>query len=163
MNLIQTFLINHRLRSLIIFIGCVFLLGMGYILQYIVGLTPCPLCILQRFFFALTGFTGLLIFIRKPDEHTLKTYSYFMLAFSLLGGGIAARQVWIQHNPPSLLGVKCIPGLESITDLIASVFQATADCAEKGWTLMSLSIPEWSLIAFIILTIVSTIPFWKKD
>jgi len=100
---------------------------------------------------------------KQPTEYGIKAYSSMMMLFSVLGGTIAARQIWIQHNPPSLLGASCLPGLESMTTIITSVFHATADCAEQGWTLLNLSIPEWSLISFIILAIVSSIPFWKRS
>ncbi|MDD5083553.1 MAG: disulfide bond formation protein B [Candidatus Moranbacteria bacterium] len=162
-KLLNTLLTDHSLRSWVVFLGCVLLLGTGYFLQYRVGLIPCPLCILQRFFFALVGITALAIAIRKPSAQELTLLSYAMLACSFFGGALAARQIWLQHNPPSLLGASCVPGLASITNLIASIFKATADCAEKGWTLLSLSIPEWSLIAFVVLAVISTIPLWKKD
>lgn len=162
MNYITLFFNNHIFRAYTVFIGCVSLLAFGFILQYIVGLTPCPLCILQRFFFAWVGCISLGIAIKSiPKEHLLLA-SVFSFLFSVAGGALAARQIWLQHNPPSLLGSNCAPWLGSITNLIESVFNASADCAERGWTLLSLSIPEWSLIAFIALALVSTIPFWKK-
>lgn len=162
MNIIQRFFSDNRFRFLIISLGCALLLGVGFILQYQVGLTPCPLCILQRFFFALTGLTALIAFIQKADIAKTKIYSGIMIAFSLIGGLIAARQVWLQYAPVNLLAAPCAPWLGSLTDVIKSVFNATADCAERGWTLLTLSIPEWSLISFIILIFVSSISFWKK-
>lgn len=162
MAFLQTLLINHRMRYFLIFLGCILLLGIGYILQYSVGLVPCVLCILQRLFFALVGLTALLIALYQPTQRTLSLLSGLMIVFSLVGGGLAARQIWLQHNPPSLLGSNCAPWLGSVTELIQSIFHANADCAERGWTLLSLSIPEWSGIAFLFLLIISTIPFWQK-
>lgn len=162
-NLFQRFFSDHRFRFFALFWGCVGLLGAGFVLQYLVGLTPCPLCILQRFFFALVGITALVGALRiKNPEQDARAFGAFMILFSLIGGALAARQIWLQHNPPSLLGSNCAPWLGSLTNLIASVFHATADCAERGWTLLYLSIPEWSLISFIALALVSTIPFWKR-
>jgi protein dithiol:quinone oxidoreductase len=167
---------NHKLRMSIVFLGTVILLACGFILEYFVGLTPCPLCIIQRFFFGLTGITALIYALKYPKTssnvaqdtqskqmHTLKIYSACMIVFSVLGGAVAARQIWLTYNPPSLLGSNCAPWLGSLTDLIAATFKATADCAEMGWNMLNLSIPEWSLISFVGLALVSSIPFWKKD
>lgn len=162
MNIIRKFFTDHTLRLRLIFLGCAGLLGIGFVLQYAVELTLCPLCILQRFFFALVGMTAAIAAIRKPDDHTLRIYSGFMIFFSILGGALATRQIWLQHNPPGLLGSNCAPFLGSFTEIIRSTFQATADCAEKGWTLLNLTIPDWSLISFVILAIISAIPFWKR-
>lgn len=163
MDIVQRFFNDHIFRFRLVFLGCAGLLGVGFVLQYAVGLIPCPLCILQRFFFALVGITAAIAAIRKPEDKAVKIYSGFMFVFSILGGALAARQIWLQHNPPSLLGSNCVPFLGSFTEVIRSTFQATADCAERGWTLLNLTIPDWSLISFIILAIISTIPFWKKE
>ena len=162
MNIVQKFVTDHALRFRLVFLGCAGLLGVGFILQYAVGLIPCPLCILQRFFFALVGITAAVASVRKPQGKAIEIYGWLMLIFSVLGGTLAARQIWLQHNPPSLLGSNCVPFLGSLTEIIGSAFNATADCAERGWTLMNLTIPDWSLISFVALAIISTIPFWKK-
>lgn len=162
-NLLKKFFTDNAFRFRLVFLGCVGLLGAGFVLQYLVGLTPCPLCILQRFLFALVGITALVgaLRIKNPDQDA-RAFGALMILFSLLGGALAVRQIWLQHNPPSLLGSNCAPWLGSLTNLIASVFHATADCAERGWTLLYLSIPEWSLISFVALALIGTLFFRTK-
>jgi disulfide bond formation protein DsbB len=144
-----------------IFLLCVVLLGTGFVLQYVYGLTPCPLCILQRFFFAAAGLTALAGAWQRPQTKGVRRYALLLVAWAVLGGVVAARQVWLEHHPPeSLLGTSCAPWLGSLNDVIVSVFQATADCAERTWTLLGLSIPEWSLLAFLFLVLAGVVQ-WK--
>lgn len=161
MNIFKTFLDDDRMRFVSVFIACAILLGVGFVLQYVVGLVPCPLCIIQRVFFALAGIIALVAAWRVSDEQGVKIYSTLMTLMAFFGGATALRQVWLQYTPKSLLGTSCAPWLGSILDTIESVFGADGDCAERGWTLIGLSIPEWSLIAFVGLIVVGLVPWWR--
>lgn len=143
---------------LVVGIGSLSLLGVGYFLQYVVGLVPCALCIIQRGFFLAVGVTAL---IGAWHNRGLKNYASLMFVLSLMGGGVATRNVYIQHVPQGL-GVKCLPLLQSFTDAVTVLFQATGDCSKRDWTMLGLSIPEWSLISFLGLLIVSTWLVWEK-
>lgn len=124
------------------------MLSIGWILQYLVGLTPCPLCIIQRFFF---GFVGVTAAIGWLHGRFTRGYLAVMFVLSLCGGSVALRNVYVERVPQGL-ATKCIPWLESFTDWIAVLFQTTSDCTVRVWTMLGLSIPEWSLIAFTFLT-----------
>ena len=126
---------------------CLFLLGVGYFLELVIGLTPCALCIIQRGFFLSVGLVAL---IGAWQNRFLERYASGMFTLALLGGAVALRNVYIQLVPQGL-GTKCIPWLESFTDAITVLFQATGDCSQRDWTLFWLSIPEWSLLSFLFL------------
>lgn len=128
---------------------CVSMLTVGWILQYAVGLTPCPLCIIQRFFFGGVGVTAFIAWLHGRGE---RVYLAVMFGLALLGGLVAGRNVYIEWIPQGL-DKKCIPWMESFTDWITVLFQATGDCTKRDWTLLGVSIPEWSLLAFIFLTV----------
>jgi disulfide bond formation protein DsbB len=38
-----------------------------------------------------------------------------------------------------------------LTDVLPKVFRGSGDCSESAWTLIGLTIADWSLIWFIIL------------
>ena len=38
----------------------------------------------------------------------------------------------------------------------------SADCAEVNWTLFGLSIPEWSLLAFVLLMALSLVKIFRR-
>lgn len=126
---------------------CFSMLLVGWTLQYGFDLTPCPLCIIQRFFF---GGVGVVAAFGWWHGRFSRAYLGVAWALALLGGLVAARNVYIELVPPGL-NTQCIPWLQSFTNWIEVLFQATGDCSARIWTLLGLSIPEWSLIAFSLL------------
>ena len=72
---------------------------------------------------------------------------------------VAARQSWLQHNPPRV--VDCGPDLAYMLDafplaqVLPKVFKGEGDCAKVGWKFLGLSIPEWTLVWFVIFAAVA--------
>lgn len=158
----------QRLIYLLIFFSCAVLLGFGFYLEYVKGLEPCPLCLIQRLFFALVGIGGLTAALHNPHRLGIRIYSACLLLFSMIGAAVAGRQVWLQHLPPDRVP-ECGPGLEymlqtyPLGETLAKILKGTGDCAEVDWTLFELSIAEWALISFILLAGVSVIQAWKGE
>lgn len=157
-------LASPRSLFFLAFLACAAMLGTGFYLQYVIGLEPCPLCILQRIFFAGAGLFALIAGLhgRAP-----RLYSVLILLFSLAGAGTAGRQIWLQTLPPDQLPA-CLPPLDYMlesmpyTKIIYTMFHGSADCAEVSWTLLSLSIPEWSLLAFIAFSLFAIFQFFRR-
>lgn len=147
-------LANPRTLFLLAFLGCLALMGGALYLEHAVGLNPCPLCIVQRVFVILFALVCLLAAIHGPQRLGRRVYAGLALLFALGGAGTAARQVWLQSVPADELEA-CLPGLEymleafPLQEIVSKVFHGTADCAEVTWTLFGLSVPEWSLLAFV--------------
>lgn len=135
---------------------CAVLLGYGYYLQYVTGLEPCPLCILQRLaFFALLVIT-LVAAIHGPAVTGARIYAGLGVIAAIIGGAIAGRQIWLQHLPPDQLP-DCGPGLEYMLEVfplfeaLRMILTGSGECAEVDWTFLGLSIAGWSLIWFVLL------------
>lgn len=147
-------LANPRSLFLLAFLGCLALMGGALYLEHGVGLNPCPLCIVQRVFVILFGLVCLIAAIHAPRRAGQRAYSVLALLFAIGGAATAARQVWLQSVPPEQLEA-CLPSLEfmmealPLQEIVSLVFHGTADCAEVTWTLFGLSLPEWSLLAFV--------------
>lgn len=147
-------MLKRRLLFAALFLACAALLGYGYYLQYAQGLEPCPLCIVQRAFFALLGITALSAACHNCARLGVRIYASLVLLFAGGGAATAARQVWLQHLPPEKVP-ECGPGLDywlqtlPITQTIQKIFRGTGDCAEVDWTFLGLSIAEWSLLCFV--------------
>ncbi|WP_336118025.1 disulfide bond formation protein B, partial [Klebsiella pneumoniae] len=47
-------------------------------------------------------------------------------------------------------------------EVIRLVLHGTADCAQVSWTLFTLSIPEWSLLAFVAYLGFSIVQFLRR-
>ena len=130
------------------------LIGIALVLQHAVGLEPCPLCIFQRIaYFALALFA--LIAAALSPRTASRWFGGLALVCALTGVGIAGRHVWLQLNPQ---GMSCGPGLEAmlenfpLTDLLPKVFRGSGDCSESAWTLLGLTIADWSLLWFVVLS-----------
>jgi len=144
-----------RLVFLAIFLACVALLGFGIYLQEVVGLDPCPMCILQRYVFVAIGLVALAAAIHGPRAGiALKTYGAVLVLLTLIGGGTATRQSYIQHYPPKT--ASCGADLEGILErfplaqALPKIFQGTGDCSVVSWRFLGLSIAEWALVWFVI-------------
>ena len=130
------------------------LIGVGLVLQHVVGLDPCPLCIFQRIaYFALALFA--LIAASLSPRRASRRFGVLALASALTGDGVAGRHVWLQMNPQ---GMSCGPGLGAmlenfpLTDILPKVFRGSGDCSEAAWILLGLTIAEWSLLWFVVLS-----------
>jgi disulfide bond formation protein DsbB len=139
------------------------LIGVGLILQHLVGLNPCPLCIFQRFAYVAVGIFGLSAAAAAPRP-AARALALLMLLAALVGAGIAGWHVWLQMNPESL---SCGPGLETmlenfpLTQVLPRVFRGSGDCADAGWTLFGISIAGWSLVWFTLLSLASVTTFFR--
>lgn len=140
-------------------LACAGLLAYGYYLQYHDGLEPCPMCIFQRL-----CFMGVLVIcaigaIHGPRGAGRLVYGGLTVLVALVGGGIAARQVWLQHLPEDRVPA-CGPGLEymlemyPLADVIRKALRGSGDCALVDWTFLGLSIAEWSLACFTLVAFV---------
>lgn len=159
---------NPRLWFFWGFLGCAFLLGMGAYFQFVDGLEPCPLCISQRIAIFLTGLCFLAAAIHNPGPKGIKAYAIAGAIIALCGAAISTRHVWLQNLPPDKVP-ECGPGLEymlqnfPLSATIKLMLSGTGDCAEVNWTMLGLSMPAWTLVAFLILATLSILQFWNCD
>ena len=138
-------------------------MGSALYLQYVVGLTVCPLCLTQRVFFVAAGVIGFIAGLHNPAVLGRRIYALLGLLMTGAGLGFAGRHVWLQYLPPDEVPA-CGPSLEYMLDTLpfAETFKillmGDGNCAETVWTLFGLSIPELAMgvfvfIAFTFLTI----------
>lgn len=149
----KRFLLHPRRPFLTLFLICAGLLGFGLYLQLVEGVEPCPMCILQRYAFVGVGLTALIGGLHGPRGGGRKVYWGLILLLALAGGGVAARQTWIQIDPPLI--TECGPDLSymlgrlPLAQALPKIFQGAGDCSLIDWTFLNLSIANWSLLVFI--------------
>ena len=135
---------------------CIGLLGFAYYLQYVQGLEPCPLCMVQRGFFFLLFAAFALGAVHNPGRIGTWVYSLAALFFAAGGAATAGRQVWLQSLPPDKVP-QCGPDLFfmlnnfPLTRTLEKLFYGSGECAVVDWTFLGLSIAEWSLLWFLAL------------
>ena len=156
---------NEKKIDFLIFIACIILLGIAYFMQYIMGLSPCYLCITQRFFIAIIGLFSLLAFIHNKGP---KIYGLIVAFSALIGGYFASKQLWLQSLPPEKIPA-CGPPVDylfdsfNVSEAIKILIQGDGNCAAVQWTFIGISIPGWSLICFIAIVILSVLKIIRHN
>jgi len=149
------FSLSSRHLFLAVFLACAGLMGFGLTLQHALNLEPCPLCILQRYAFVATGVVALVAALHGPGRVGAALYGALIAVAAGMGGGVAGRQVWLQHHPTPALD--CGPDLNYMLDAfplsqaLPRIFKGEGDCAKVVWKSLGLSIPEWALLWFVLL------------
>lgn len=143
---------NPRRVCLFIFLVCAGLLSFGMYLQHVVGLEPCPMCIVQRYVMVLMGLVALLGASVSGRKTSLVIGSLLVL---LAGSGayVAARQTWLQWYPPEVVSCgRDFYGMIETFPLqraIPMIFKGGGDCSKVDWTFLGGSIANWSFVAFV--------------
>jgi len=139
-------------------LACALLLAFGYFLQYVKGLEPCPLCLLQRGFFYAVLAVFLLAAVHGPKGKGVIAYGALGALFAAGGAAVATRQVWLQHLPADKVP-QCGPDLFfmlenfPLSQTLKKLVSGTGECAVVDWTFLGLSIAEWSLACFVALVL----------
>ena len=141
---------------------CAALLGFGYYLQFVRGLEPCPLCLVQRGFFYLVLGTFLVAAIHGPGKTATRIYSAMAILFAAGGGAIATRQVWLQHLPADKVP-QCGPDLFfmlenfPLSQTLQKLVAGTGECAAVDWTFLGLSFANWSFLCFVGIAVIGLV------
>jgi disulfide bond formation protein DsbB len=147
--------ISFRLMAAAGSLACAGLLGTGYYLQYYQGQDPCPLCLLQRGFYLLLLVIFAVAALHGPKGRGRIVYGVLAFLAAAGGGGVATRQVWLQHLPPELVPA-CGPDLFFMMEnlpvgrTLQLLFRGSGQCAEVHWRFLGLSIAGWSLVWFAL-------------
>ena len=132
------------------------LMGFGLYLQYVKHQDPCPLCMVQRVIFIAILAVFALAALHGPKRVGERSYAALIALLSLSGVGVAARHIWLQNLPEDQVPA-CGPGLDymleimPMTEVLKQLMHGSGECAEKGWTFLTIGIPEWSLLCYLVL------------
>jgi disulfide bond formation protein DsbB len=146
-------IISSRLLFLAGFLASAGLIGAALVFQYGLGLEPCPLCIVQRWFLIAVGLALLVGALHNPRAWGRRLYGLGVVVLAGLGAAVAARQVWIQHLPPGQVAgcgadldymLQSFPLLKTVTLLWAG----SSDCAAVTWSFLGLSMAGWMVVCF---------------
>lgn len=143
---------RHPRRVLtLIAAGCIGLLAFGMYLQHVVGLEPCPMCIVQRYALILVAIVaGIAAVMSGAKGRSLGIL--LMGALAVGGAFVAARQSFLQWYPPEIMscGRDLYGMIESfpLKRVIPMIFKGSGDCSAIDWTFLGLSIANWSFLCF---------------
>ena len=136
------------------FVLCVaFLLTAIFYFQGVLGLEPCPMCIVSRVCFMAVGLAALAGAIHGPRGRAPRVYAVLVALFAAAGLGVSLRHSYLQHFPPAV--ESCGTDLEfllnalPLTQALPKIFAGTGSCSEVQWSLLGLTIPEWAGVWFV--------------
>lgn len=151
--------LSIRRWSLVGLAFCALMMGVALALQHVAGLTPCPLCILQRLAVLAAALVFLVAVIHNPRGRGGIAYGVLGLVAAGAGAAVAGRHVWLQSLPPSEVP-SCGPGLDymmevlPLWDVLSRVLSGSGECAEIDGLWWGLTLPQWTLIGFICLALI---------
>lgn len=161
------FLDQHPRRVLtMVAAGCIGLLAFGMYLQHVVGLEPCPMCIVQRYALILVAIVaGIAAALSSPKGR--RAAVLVMGALAVGGAFVAARQSFLQWYPPEVLscGRDFYGMIESfpLKRAIPMIFKGSGDCSAIDWTFLGLSIANWSFLCFAGIAALATVLLLRRQ
>ncbi|MFI4918630.1 MAG: disulfide bond formation protein B [Legionellales bacterium] len=131
--------------------------------QYVVGLHPCPLCLMQRLCIFL-----LLILLGLSLRTVKKAHVVSLMQVVVAGAGLvfALRQLWLQLLPAGSASA-CMPGLEILIKyfpwqtVARALFWGTGACGEVTWSLFGVSMAGWSGLYFLVMVLFSLLLYGR--
>jgi disulfide bond formation protein DsbB len=141
----------RRLYALIC-LACLSLLAFGLYLQHVVGLEPCPMCIVQRYTMVLIAVVAA-VGAALPGPRSHRWLGGLLLLLAGFGAFVAARQSWLQWYPPEIAtcGRDFYGMIENfpLQRAIPMIFKGSGDCTAIDWTFLGGSIANWSFLWFV--------------
>ncbi len=149
-------------------LSCLFaggLMVVALFMEHIMGLAPCPLCMMQRLWVLVAGLISYISLLHNPRWGI---YPLLSLCACVVGAGFSIRQLWLQSLPVEQHPA-CGPDLQymleafPLSDLLIAMTSGTGDCAQVSWSVLGISIPGWTLVGFILLGVCAVNQFRTMD
>ena len=134
------------------------LLAGALIMEHVFNMDPCPLCLMQRVWFALAGLTALVGLLHSPRWGI---YPLLTMVTAIVGAGFSIRQLYLQNLPADQVP-SCGPDMTymlenfPLSDVLAAMTRGTGSCAEVVWQ-FGLTIPGWALVGFAAIIVLALV------
>ena len=155
MNKTQIALLATAIASLGLIAGALYF-------QIVERMLPCPLCVIQRYAFIVTAI-GALIALGSSNLRR-KIGCCIGLYGTLTGAGVALHQLYVIAHPDISCGIDPVQTAVNnlpFADWLPTVFLAEGMCGTPYDPFLGLSIPQWSLIWFVVFTIALSLVLFK--
>ena len=136
-------------------IGALLIVGMAVVMDRLLYLDACPLCIMTRYLFIFIAAISFIGFLFKKTRFLSRLLTVF---FGVLGLIVNSRQIYLQNlsaDEISMLTPNCGMPLETQIEYfgffagISRAFEGGPTCAEDGWRFI-FNFAEWALIFFAV-------------
>ena len=141
------------------------IISLAWIMDIILALYACPLCILTRYVFGMFALFSLIAALNNRFKFINNLLIFGYLIFGVV---VTSRQIYIQNL--SLEGLTNLSGcgmpLETTIEFygffggLYKTLQGGPSCAEEGWRFI-FNFAEWGLIFFLIFIFVNLLNVFK--
>ena len=125
----------------------------SFISQYVLGMNPCVLCILQRLCVLAVGLLAIVTAFSSQSSKFARSLSALLIAApAVYGAGVAAYQIWLQSLPPGTAPSCGAPWTFRLRDWplfdwFEPIVRGFGNCAEPEY-LLGIALPVWSILYF---------------
>lgn len=149
---------SRRSLNLAGFAASAAMLAFAFYSQYVMGLTPCHLCIFQRATVAALGVAFLLAAALSRRGARGVLFSLLIALAGIATLATAGRHLWVQMQPEGAVAacgsdLAFMLDLLPVTEVILRVFEAGGECAKVDFSFLGLSMPAWVLVLAAVLTV----------
>ena len=143
-------------------IGALLIVVMAVVMDRLLYLDACPLCIMTRYLFIFIAAISFIGFLFKKTRFLSRLLTVF---FGVLGLIVNSRQIYLQNlsaDEISMLTPNCGMPLETQIEYfgffagISRAFEGGPTCAEDGWRFI-FNFAEWALIFFAVFVCASAL------
>ena len=165
LNLIDV--LDRRPRAVLAALAvlCISLLAFGMYLQHVVGLEPCPMCIVQRYAMVLVALVALVGAALPSQRVAAGLAAVGVVLMAGFGAFVAARQSFLQWYPPpeASCGRDFYGMIETfpLQRVVPMIFKGSGDCSAIDWTFLTLTIANWSFLNFCLVAAVGLALVWR--
>jgi protein dithiol:quinone oxidoreductase len=148
--------ISRRTGNALGFLVCAGLMAYALYAQYVLELTPCPLCIFQRVTVITLGVLFLAAALHNPSQRGARTYAGLQLLAVTAGVLVSSRHIWIQMQPPGSVeacgaGLNYLLEIMPVFQVIKKVLFGSGECSAIDWRFLGLTMPWWVAISQVAL------------
>ena len=147
-------------------LGATTIILLAILMDKILVLQACPMCIMTRYVFGIIAVVSFLGFITKKLFIIDK---FLVVLASLAGMAVTGKQIYLQNLSPeeiSNLPMGCGMPLETQIEYfgffggIANAYKGGPTCAEVNWSFI-FNFAEWGFIFFVIFFVSSILKIFK--
>jgi|SRR5208283_206571 len=152
-----------------IFLGlaCTTLVGASFFVQHVLGIEPCPLCIIQR----LTYLGLIPIFfaaaLARPLGRVQRALLWTATILAVEGLMVAGYQTHLQLFPEPIVA-SCSASLSymldtmAVTEVLSQMLHATGDCSDTSFKILGLTLAQASLLIFLSFLLLLGALLWPR-
>ncbi len=158
---------GRRRIALLGLLVCLGGLATAYGLEFIAGMEPCPLCMLQRLALVGVGCAFLASALHAPGRVGGLVYGGLVGLSAGLGASVAGRHLWLQSLPPDQVPA-CGPGFDfllsafPLQEALSLILEGSGQCAEVE-KVFGVTLPAWTFGAFVLIAAVGMWGHWRAD